>query len=138
MQKGRLLNGGCFRFRFRRSFFRENFLCTFTMGIFLCTAFGGSLLGSFFHEKIEIPQMPPCRTAVWRTVKVSDADIAALKENLRIGDLCPFCPHDFFRRGSVLKMAFYIFVIHAAKIIQNTTSGKAGTGFTAYLTRDFP
>lgn len=114
------------------------FIPIFSGGVFPSTFTGGSLLGSFFHEKIEIPQMPPCRTAVWRTVEVSDSYIAALKENLRIGDLCPLCPLDFFRRGTVLKMAFYIFVIHAAKIIQNTTSGKAGIGFTAHLTLHFP
>jgi hypothetical protein len=34
-------------------------------------------------------------------------------------------------------MAFYIFIIHAAKIIQNTTAGKAGMGFAAHLTLHF-
>lgn len=63
-----------------------------------------------FHE------VPPCRTAVYRGVEVSDAGIAVLKEKLRIGDVCPLGPFHLLGRRAAFKMAFDVFVIHGEKL----------------------
>lgn len=60
--------------------------------------------------------MPPCRASVYRAVKVSDSRIAAVEENLRVGDICPFSQSNFLWGRIVLKMAFYFFMIHRAKL----------------------
>jgi len=75
--------------------------------------------------------MPPGRASLYRTVEITDADVAALQKKLRICNLCPGLPFHLKGRRKRFKMSFYIFVIHAAKIIQNHISDKAGIAFTA-------
>lgn len=62
--------------------------------------------------------MPPCRASVYGAVKISDGGIAAVEENLRVGDLCPRSPLHFLGRRIVFKMAFYFFMIHRAKLLK--------------------
>lgn len=69
--------------------------------------------------------MPPCRTAVYRAVKISDGGITAVEENLSVGNLRPFGPHYFLRRRIVLKMAFYFFMIHRVKLLKKPEQRKA-------------
>lgn len=68
--------------------------------------------------------MPPCRTAIDRTVKVSDGGITAFQENLSVGNLRPLGPHYFIRRRSVLKISFYFFMIHRAKLLKKPEQHK--------------
>lgn len=68
--------------------------------------------------------MPPCRTAVYRPVKISDGGITAVEENLSVGDLRPFGPDYFLRRRIALKMAFYFFMIHRAKLLKKPEQRK--------------
>lgn len=75
--------------------------------------------------------MPPGRASLYRTVEIADADVAALQKKLRICNLCPGLPFHLKGRRKRFKMSFYIFVIHAAKIIQNHISDKAGIALTA-------
>jgi len=68
--------------------------------------------------------MPPCRASVYRAVKISDGGITAFQENLSVGNLRPLGPHYFFRRRIVLKMAFYFFMIHRAKLLKKPEQRK--------------
>lgn len=68
--------------------------------------------------------MPPCRASVYWAVKVSDSRIAAVEENLRVGDICPFSQSNFLWGRIVLKMAFYFFMIHRAKLLKKIEQTK--------------
>jgi len=84
-----------------------------------------------FDVQVKILEMPPGRASLYRTVEIADADVAALQKKLRICNLCPGLPFHLKGRRKRFKMSFYIFVIHAAKIIQNHITDKAGIAFTA-------
>ncbi len=68
--------------------------------------------------------MPPCRAAVYRAVKIFDGGITAVEENLSVGNLCPLGPHYFLRRRIVLKISFYFFMIHRAKLLNKPEQHK--------------
>jgi hypothetical protein len=68
--------------------------------------------------------MPPCRAAVYRAVKIFDGGITAVEENLRVSNLRPFGPRYFLRRRSVLKISFYFFMIHRAKLLKKPEQRK--------------
>ena len=68
--------------------------------------------------------MPPCRAAVYGAVKIFDGGITAFQENLSVGNLRPFGPHYFLRRRIVLKISFYFFMIHRAKLLKKPEQHK--------------
>lgn len=68
--------------------------------------------------------MPPCRTAVYRAVEISDSGITAVEENLSVGNFRPLGPHYFLRRRIVLKISFYFFMIHRAKLLKKPEQHK--------------
>lgn len=68
--------------------------------------------------------MPPCRAAVYRAVKIFDGGITAVEKNLSVGNLRPLGPHYFLRRRIVLKISFYFFMIHRAKLIKKPEQHK--------------
>lgn len=68
--------------------------------------------------------MPPCRAAVYRAVKIFDGGITAVQENLSVGNLRPLGPRYFLGRRSVLKISFYFFMIHRAKLLKKPEQHK--------------
>lgn len=68
--------------------------------------------------------MPPCRAAVYRAVKIFDGSITAVEKNLSVGNLRLFGPHYFLRRRIVLKISFYFFMIHRAKLLKKPKQHK--------------
>jgi len=68
--------------------------------------------------------MPPCRTAVYRAVKIFDGGITAVEKNLSVGNLRPLGPRYFLRRRIVLKISFYFFMIHRAKLLKKPEQHK--------------
>jgi len=75
--------------------------------------------------------MPPCRTAVYRAVKIFDSGITAVQENLSVSNLCPLGPQYFLRRRIVLKISFYFFMIHRAKLLKKPEQHKGMKDETA-------
>ena len=68
--------------------------------------------------------MPPRGASLHRSAEVSDGQIAAPQKYLRIGDIGPLGKPYLFRRGIMLKIAFYLFRIHDAKLGKNPCSVK--------------
>lgn len=93
--------------------------------------FCSRLPGRFFHQQVEIPQVPEGGTAVNRAAEVSDGQIATSQKYLRIGDIGPRGKPYFFGRGIMLKISFYLFRVHGAKLGKKCCPVKGAVAYRA-------